>query len=309
MRARTRSPGSGALVVLAVAIVPLLVPGAARAATECAYIAPTHTLGVGGDPDSGSMLQIGPNGTDIRVFHLFPGGSAAVNCANAQATTTNTDTITVNHQYAGDSDQVRIVDPRSFAPGATDEQLGMLQLADEIEIELSLGDGDDELVLQPGNPASHDDTFVLGRDGLNWNPGDIIDDVDVVTENSPPISSYGVSLGAGENTFTAQGGFGTGDAILNPMVINGGDILGTDAITGGNGADEIDGHGAPDVLRGAGGNDVITGGVGGDRMLGNGGNDDLLAKDGERDKKIDCGPGAADGAERDKGKDPKPESC
>lgn len=309
MRARTRSPGSGALAVLAGAIVSLLAPGAAGAATECAYIASSQTLGVAGDPESGTMLTIGANGTDILVFHLFTGGSALVDCANAQATTTNTDTITVNHQEPGDSDRIEIIDPTSFAPGATDEQVGMLPLADEIEIELTLGTGDDELVLFPGNLASQGDTFVLGRDGLNWNPGDIIDDVDVVTENSPPISSYGVSLGAGENTFTAQGGFGTGDAILNPMVINGGDILGTDAITGGNGADEIDGHGAPDVLRGAGGNDVITGGVGGDRMLGNGGNDDLLAKDGERDKKIDCGPGAADGAERDKGKDPKPESC
>lgn len=308
MGARTRRPGSSTLAVLAV--VPLLVPAAASADTACSYNAPTQTLGVGGDPQSGSALDIANNGTDILVYHLFPGGSSLVGCANGQATTTNTDTITVNHQQLGDSDRIAIMDPKSFAPGATDEQVGVLPLADEIEIELTLGTGEDELTLLPGNPASHDDTFVLGRDGLNWNPGDVIDDVDVVTEDFPPISSYRVSLGSGDNTFTAQGGFGTGDPILNPMVITGGDVLGTDSITGGDGDDEIDGRGAADVLRGAGGNDeVVGGGGGGDRMLGNGGNDDLLAKDGKRDRRIDCGPGAADGAQRDKSKDPKPKSC
>ena len=63
-----------------------------------------------------------------------------------------------------------------------------------------------------------------------------------------------------------------------------------------------------DLMAGGSGNDLLVGKKGFDALNGQSGNDRLLAKDGERDKKINCGPGA-DGAKRDKKFDPRTKSC
>jgi hypothetical protein len=293
-------------LALGIAVSLALGPAPARAATTCSYDSTSDVLSVAGDPDRGTRLEIG-NSNQILVYHLNAGGINLVGCAGSPPTTTNTDTIEVTHTQPGDSDTISVAGPEEFAPGVTDEQFGIFDLADEIEITLDLGGGDDVLSLQPGGAAG-DSQVVLGVEGVNWNAGDILDDIDIATDDFPAISSYDFFLGPGGNTFTAQGGAGTGAAITAPLDLTGGDSMGRDRLTGGEGPDAIDGLGRGDVLRGAGGNDDLTGDAGGDSLIGGAGHDRLFAKDGRRDRRIDCGLGAADGATRD-GKDPQPVSC
>jgi Ca2+-binding RTX toxin-like protein len=72
--------------------------------------------------------------------------------------------------------------------------------------------------------------------------------------------------------------------------------------------DALEGSPGPDTLIGDGGPNTFYGQGGADRFKGKGGQDFIDAVDGGRDKLLDCGPGAKEGASVDRA-DPRPRSC
>jgi Ca2+-binding RTX toxin-like protein len=111
-----------------------------------------------------------------------------------------------------------------------------------------------------------------------------------------------------DNELTGNAGNDTVDGGAGNDKISG--SAGDDRLLGNVGNDKIFGGDGRDNQVGASGNDQITGNLGKDIFLGKKGLDRLFAKDGQRDKKIDCGPGANkhESFSRDR-KDPKPKSC
>jgi Ca2+-binding RTX toxin-like protein len=112
-----------------------------------------------------------------------------------------------------------------------------------------------------------------------------------------------------DNDLTGNAGNDTVDGSSGNDKVSGSD--GDDRLLGNVGNDRIFGGNGRDNQVGAGGNDTITGNAGVDIFLGKKGLDRLLAKANDKDKKIDCGPGANkhESFTRDSKKDPKPKSC
>ena len=234
-------------------------------------------------------------------------GATPVACG--AATTTNTDTITVNG--AAGTTEALTLDQQggAFAPGVEVESG-----TSEIELTVSLGDTTDALVVY-GTAAA--DSIFIGQSGMALNTDGDRD----VTLTAPLPSVVEVWGLAGPNTISAQGGFGAGTSFAGRAILHAGDAgdtvtgglgnddifggLGNDLLTGREGADIIDGAGGNDTLNGNDGDDQLTGGTGADSFSAGAGNDTMHAEDDLIDTSINGAQGS-DTAYYDQGFDPNP---
>ncbi|MCC6624027.1 MAG: calcium-binding protein [Deltaproteobacteria bacterium] len=122
----------------------------------------------------------------------------------------------------------------SFAPG-----YGSGAGTAGIAVDLVSGAGDAFKIR--GSTAA--DTVTVGADGVSFNVDNI---KDVTLANVDAIT---VSLGAGNDVFSASGGYGTGVAYGTAITAYGGD--GNDTMSGGTAADTLSGGAGNDTLRGA----------------------------------------------------------
>jgi len=173
----------------------------------------------------------------------------------------------------------------AFAPGASSEGAG----ASEIEFNIDLGSGTDELRIQGGNGADRLAIVKAGQAKLN---GD--DDVDVTLSSverwylfgghgddvldgrgAPAIEAHG--QGGSDRVFGGPGqDYLLGDS-WSPLTSDGKDTLAgggaDDNLSGGAKADTLNGGDGDDNLNGEAGDDTVVGGEGGDGMSHDGLND------------------------------------
>ena len=225
------------------------------------------------------------------------------------ATTTNTDSISIEGSVG--TSETLVIDQRGgfFGPGATPESN-----TPEIEITTSLGDTTDRVIVY--GTEGHD-FMAAGQNGVATSS-----DGDVDITFAPNTFNLEFHLLGGDDHVDARGTGGAGLIFLGPLVLTGGEgdetlLRGgsaSDVIDGGAGADLIDAQGGDDTLRGGpgndkmtggGGNDSIDGGSGSDTMNGNDGDDTFLAQDDEADAQISGGANV-DTAYIDTGLDPDP---
>lgn len=126
--------------------------------------------------------------------------------------------------------------------------------ASSVGVDVDLVSGSNDAFKIRGSTGA--DTITFGADGVAIN-SDTSKDI-----NFANVDSIVVSLGAGNDTFTGQGGAGTGLAATAVLTVYGGD--GNDTLTGGDGAD---------VISGDEGNDTLAGGAAADTLNGNAGVD------------------------------------
>lgn len=251
----------------------------------CAYNAATKSVTAG----------IGPGGTATLAVvdgAIHFGGSPT---ACGAATTTNTDTITVNGA-AGSVERLTVDQSGgALAPGVGAETNGIA----EIELAVNLGDAGDEIVVRGTTSA---DALAIGTKGVSYNS-----DTDVDVTITPLPSSIELGGGGGGDILTARGGYGSGQVFLGRVTLragDGGDTLtgsnlddlivggaGIDVVTGYGGNDEVRGEGGNDQLNGNDGNDLLVGGAGSDSLVGGNGDDTLEAADGQADSNLSGGTG------------------
>ena len=156
------------------------------------------------------------------------------------------------------------------SPGATAEAIGTNS---EIELAVNLGDPTDQFVL--GGTAGAD-LLSAGTRASRSRP--------IRTSTSRSCRSGAIELagGAGNDTLTSGGGYGTAQAFLGRAILRGegdDDALGgcafDDVIVGGPGADTLQGNSRNDELLGEGGADTLNGRDGNDRLVGGPGVDSL----------------------------------
>lgn len=225
------------------------------------------------------------------------------------ATTTNTDSISI--EGAVGTTETLIIDQRGsfFGPGATPESN-----TPEIEIATALGDTSDRVIIYG---TEGPDFMAAGQNGVATSS-----DGDVDITFSPSTFHLEIHLLGGDDHFDARGTGGAGLNFLGPMGITGGDGDETllrggaaaDSIDGGPGSDVLEGGEGDDILLGGPGDDTMTGGAGNDTFdggpgidtfNGNDGDDTFLAQDDEADASISGGAGS-DTAHVDTGLDPQP---
>jgi len=221
-------------------------------------------------------------------FGFFP-------AACGGATTTNTDSITVDGS-AGTNETLTL-DHRGgvFGPGFTSEFN-----TPEIEIATFLGDTTDRIVVYA---TEGDDYMAAGQNGLALNT-----DGDVDVTYSPNTFLLEMNMLGGADHFNGRGEGGAGLAFLGDITITGG--AGDDPyLRGSDHTDVIDGGEGNDILRGEIGNDTMTGGLGNDSLLAGdgtdlmtggagldsftagGGDDTMYAEDDEADTLLNGGSG------------------
>jgi Ca2+-binding RTX toxin-like protein len=238
--------------------------------STCSYDAAVQRVNVSVE---GLAERIGDN--TLRVGRT--GGIRFAGSACEAATVQNTERIVVT---GTSSEEDFIIDLRggAFAPGATVEPLGL----SEIEFSINLRGTDDgfgfldTIGIVGGSGA---DRIVLGRGGMNLNHDA---DADVLVVNKPSTIPIVLARG-GSDVIRARGGFGTGRAYRQMVIVGGG--RGSDRIVGGirlnmllggAGRDRLIGGPRWDLLIAGGGNDLVKGGGGGDLINGGTGNDRLI---------------------------------
>ncbi len=158
---------------------------------------------------------------------------------------------------------------------------------------LNGGGGNDGLVADPGadqlDGGDGNDLLVSSADvcqGHRFDGGGGLDTVSYA--RSKPSGTFVVKLGGTAAPSSGCQG-GAPDSIL----------ASSESLEGSEGDDKLIGDGANNTLFGHGG---------ADSFYGSGGSDSIEAIDGEKDKLLDCGPGADQGASKDPA-DPAPRSC
>jgi len=240
---------SGGALVIAGGIV--LSPAASAATAGCGYDAGTKVVTVGVPPTDGITHTVS---RDVAGNILADGGS----CGGA--TVTNTDTIFVPN--SGSGHQSFAIDERNgaFAPGATAEATGL----SEIEFEVSLGQGTDDLTIT-GTPQA--DRITLASASKARLNGDT--DADITLGDT---EDFVVNGGGGNDTVVVK------LATAGTLVYGG---PGNDRLTGGVETEGLYGDNGKDVLTGGDGNDTLEGGDGNDRLTGGYGNDTLWPENGD----------------------------
>jgi Ca2+-binding RTX toxin-like protein len=134
-------------------------------------------------------------------------------------------------------------------------------------VNLNNGFGDELKALSSSAANQH---WVLGNNGMNFN-ADTSSSASLV---SSTIDRYQLAAGAGNNTISAQGGFGTGapyDRAGTLLELDG--ESGNDTLEGSENGDLINAGAGDDVLRGFGGDDGLEPGLGNDTVDGGTGSD------------------------------------
>jgi hypothetical protein len=296
---RKRARAAAGSLAAAAVFTGLLVGPAGAAPESCSYNAGTKavtaTIASGGQA---SLVVVG------GALHF---GASPTACG--AATTTNTDSITINGSTG--TNETLTLDHRGglFGPGATSESN-----LPEIEITANLGDATDKVVVYA---TESDDVMAAGQSGMALNTdGD--SDVTLV----PSALKLEMQMLGGNDYFNGRGQGGAGLHFLGPIEIWGGDgndslLRGSsepDFIDGGAGNDDIQGQEMSDVLIAGPGNDSIAAGDGNDSLDGGSGldsfsasygDDTIYAEDDEADTQINGGPGV-DTAYYDEGVDANP---
>jgi len=233
LRGRSRATLVGALALLMSGspVVP------AQAVATCAWAGGVVSVSVTGTNATARIL-VGTGGDDGKI--LFATGVDTPTPCGA-ATVVNTDAVSVG---GGPERQIlRLsIAAGAFAPGATAELTG----ASEIEFDVDLGEGVDQVVVAGGSDADH---FVAGADGVNLNAGEDPDDVDVTVVGIEQLALEG---GGGSDTLSGGGGEGTGTAVAWAAI----------SLRGAASRDALIGSAGTDVLNGGEGNDTLDGGDG-----------------------------------------------
>ncbi|HYI37324.1 MAG TPA: calcium-binding protein [Thermoleophilaceae bacterium] len=253
------------IFVLAAALGALALPSTAAAVTSCDHGTAGVLVITTSETRDQVILQVGA-GNSIQVFD-----ENLVTCSGGAPHTKSVDTVLV----VDDSDDpttptandgsmlVSIASPEAFAPGKTAEATG----ASEIEFLMDTRAGRDRLVL--GGPGKQ--TLVAGSDGAAFN-----------TDGDPeiqgmPFDDLLLFAGAPADYLSAQGGEGTGGALVNAAGVQilggGGDdfLFGSDTpsgelIAGGPGNDTSVAYGGDDLVYPGEGDDTLQGGAGTDRL-------------------------------------------
>jgi Ca2+-binding RTX toxin-like protein len=270
-----------------------------RPSESCEYDGVTHALALTMTPASTATL--------IVVGDAIWFGEVPAPCGSA--TTTNTDSISI--EGAVGTSETLILDQRGgfFGPGATPEFN-----TPEIEITTELGDTSDRVIVYG---TEERDYMAAGQSGMATST-----DGDTDITFLPSTFNLEIHLLGGDDHFDGRGTGGAGLKFQGPIVITGGEgdddllrgSIGNDTIDGGPGTDVLDAQEGDDILRagagddtlgGGGGADSIEGGPGIDTMNGSDGDDTFLAADDEADATISGG-GGFDTAYIDTGVDPRP---
>jgi hypothetical protein len=256
------------------ALVPLLLAEGASAKVECEFDESTRVLSVTTTTQGGNFeAQLRRAGNSIRVSRFL---GPSVSCGGTP-TVTNTDRIEIVSR--GFSAVTIELEGGPFAPGATPEG----DSSSEIELAFD-GAGIAALVGRRG--ADHFRFMSAGGvSGLNLNPGQGDDDVDI--ELPDP--------GKSEALFVADGGRGrdTIDVVGRPRVLplaDGGAGDDTLLAQGAIGA-ILDGGDGRDRIVGSRGLDLIAPGKGADRITASAGSDLIEAGRDRSQDRIDCGSG------------------
>ena len=202
------------LAFVAVLLVGLL-PDAARAAAECSFDGPSHTI---------TVTAVGAG-----VVHRSPSGAIEVDGVDCGGTVTDTDLV-VFSETASSSVTIDLTGG-PFAPGFTDEGDG----SSEVEFVL---DGQASLAV---TGSSGPDAIAVGSnvdmpygplnrgDAVNLNDDETTPDVDVFA--AARMGFLDVNLGDGDDRFTGAGVAGSPPYDTDPMFVTGGE--GDDTIAAG----------------------------------------------------------------------------
>jgi hypothetical protein len=240
---------------------------ATAAVVGAALVAPLEALAVTCDRSNALLTVTLPDGGDNAGLAVAANdeivvtdGVAPVTCTGTAGapTVNNIGAISVVGRPEGFT-TARIREPQRFAPGATpqdgsDDDPGAVP---EIEIVVNLDGLSTSLQVQTGDQSGN---IVFGSGGINPNvaaegPTAINPDADISFTGEPEtLVGFG---GASPDTFTAQGGQGTGGPLNQEILIDG--KGGVDSIAGGNGGDQLSGGTGGDTLFGAGGSDRMKG--------------------------------------------------
>lgn len=191
-------------------------------------------------------------------------------CGDAIAKTTKNIDIVENLGAPGNEDIVIDIGAGVFAIGTTSVP----------GIRAKLGSGDDTIGIRGGDAV---DKVAMGAKGVGLN-GDQNVDLSVTTTGTV---TYTITLGKGDDVFSAAGVFTKDTPYLGPVVVYGGD--GNDKLTGGSGNDQLYGGDGNDSLKGGLGDDTCSGDAGDDiydesRTTVTNGNDIYVDSAGSADK-------------------------
>jgi len=162
------------------------------------------------------------------------------------ATTTNLRRIDVVEHATNTGNQVVVLDflNGAFATGS----------ASGVGLTVDMGTGTTDTFAIRG--SSGIDRITVGGTGIATNT-DTNNDITYTA-----VDAVVVTLSAGNDIFTAQGGNGTGAAYTGAITVYGGD--GNDSLIGGDGIDTINGGAGNDTITGNAGNDILNGDAGDD---------------------------------------------
>lgn len=165
--------------------------------------------------------------------------------ACSTATSTNLKQIVVEENGSSTGDEVVVLDLINGLLGTGSSSM--------VGVDVDLGVGTDAFKIRGSNGA---DRVYFGADGISINSDNYLD---ISYAN---VDSFVISMGAGADQFTGQGGRGSGLATAEDLTVYGGE--GTDTVTGGDGDDTLYGGDDDDTIAGADGDDTLYGGAGDD---------------------------------------------
>ncbi len=252
--APSRSIGvSSILVALALAFAVFPVTSPALAAATCVFVP---------EPDSVVNVNLPLDGDGVTMsvdaddkFVVIGTGLASTDCGGA--TTANVNSVSV---IGGNGNQRLTLDLRDgpFEPG--DEIEGPVGQVSEIEFNINLGNdnagttGDKLEVLGPPDddilgPCAGTTSYTFGTSGVNLN-GDL--DAELVVSDDSSGDSVDLYSAVGNDrldTFSGEGGIGTGAILATPLLASGKAC--DDTLKGGTGADTLQGGEGDDIIDGS----------------------------------------------------------
>ena len=259
-------------------------------AATCRFDPDTHALFVSAGTETATVIQ---QGGEIQVLDSVGQRQCLDGTGTVVATVYDTDRV----QVVSDGNVGILPASGPFGPGFTPDPGGISAIQFTIAFTLP-----GSFVAVSGTTG--DDRMTVGSSGL-----DVDQDKDVDVQVFGDGTRWLLDGGEGNDLLSAQGGHGTGDALVTGVTLTGdaGDDRliggrGDDVLVGGTGSDTLQGRSgndqlaaldlvptpgvdvdAHDTLDGGNGNDELIGGPGQDVLSGGMGDDLLRAADGAED--------------------------